>query len=119
MPQRLQLSRQKGFRLPLGARSVARPGQWGNPFRVERTDCWLGGMCWSVRTPGNDPDRLHLDSKQRATEIAVELYRGWLRVNPQLVTVVRLQLRGLDLACWCPLTQKCHADVLIEVANAE
>lgn len=28
------------------------------------------------------------------------------------------ELRGKDLACWCPLDQPCHADVLLEIANA-
>ena len=28
------------------------------------------------------------------------------------------ELRGRDLACWCPLDQPCHADVLLELANA-
>jgi hypothetical protein len=28
-------------------------------------------------------------------------------------------LAGRDLACWCPLDQPCHADVLLELANAE
>jgi len=27
-------------------------------------------------------------------------------------------LRGHDLACWCPLDQPCHADILLELANA-
>lgn len=27
------------------------------------------------------------------------------------------ELRGHDLACWCPLDQPCHGDVLLEVAN--
>lgn len=26
-------------------------------------------------------------------------------------------LRGKNLACWCPLDQDCHADVLLEMAN--
>lgn len=30
---------------------------------------------------------------------------------------VRAELAGHDLACWCPLDQPCHADVLLEVAN--
>lgn len=29
---------------------------------------------------------------------------------------VRAELRGKDLACWCPLDQPCHADVLLEIA---
>lgn len=28
------------------------------------------------------------------------------------------ELRGRDLACWCPLDAPCHADVLVEIANA-
>ena len=30
---------------------------------------------------------------------------------------VRRELAGRDLACWCPLDEPCHADVLLEVAN--
>lgn len=33
--------------------------------------------------------------------------------------VVRRELAGKDLACWCPLTEPCHADVLLGVANSE
>lgn len=29
----------------------------------------------------------------------------------------RAELVGRDLACWCPLDQPCHADVLLELAN--
>ena len=28
-------------------------------------------------------------------------------------------LRRANLACWCPLDQPCHADVLLELANAQ
>lgn len=28
------------------------------------------------------------------------------------------QLKGHDLACWCPLDQPCHADVLLKLAAA-
>jgi Domain of unknown function (DUF4326) len=30
---------------------------------------------------------------------------------------LRRDLAGKDLACWCPLDQRCHADVLLELAN--
>ncbi|MBO0882015.1 MAG: DUF4326 domain-containing protein, partial [Mycobacterium sp.] len=30
---------------------------------------------------------------------------------------IRAELRGHDLACWCPLEQPCHADVLLAIAN--
>ncbi len=28
------------------------------------------------------------------------------------------ELRGKNLACWCPLDKPCHADVLLELANS-
>ena len=27
-------------------------------------------------------------------------------------------IRGKNLSCWCPLDQACHADVLLDIANA-
>lgn len=32
---------------------------------------------------------------------------------------VRTALAGRDLACWCPLDQPCHADVLLALANTQ
>lgn len=32
---------------------------------------------------------------------------------------IKRELRGKDLACWCPLGQPCHADVLLELANGK
>jgi Domain of unknown function (DUF4326) len=63
----------------------------------------------------------------------VELYRlaildptpGMRMANPSrgghmvhlTVDEIRAALTGRDLACWCPLDQPCHADVLLELAN--
>jgi hypothetical protein len=30
---------------------------------------------------------------------------------------LRRDLAGKDLACWCPLDQPCHADVLLELVS--
>jgi hypothetical protein len=30
---------------------------------------------------------------------------------------IRAVLHDVDLACWCPLSEPCHADVLLELAN--
>jgi hypothetical protein len=32
---------------------------------------------------------------------------------------IRRELAGHDLACWCPLDQPCHADVLLDLANRD
>jgi Domain of unknown function (DUF4326) len=49
---------------------------------------------------------------------AVARYRQHLDDHHDLVEVARQELRGKDLACWCLPWLPCHADVLLEVANA-
>jgi hypothetical protein len=56
--------------------------------------------------------------------LAVEEFRGWLngyiprwQLRRQNILTGLYELRGKDLACWCPLDQPCHADVLLELAN--
>ena len=92
-PKRVQLSRRKGWRKPEAAVVVSRPSRWGNPYAI-----------------GADRSRAE----------AVGLYRRDLLSGDLAgVTVadVRRELAGRDLACWCPLSGPCHADVLLEVAN--
>ena len=37
----------------------------------------------------------------------------------EFICLVRSELKGKDLACWCPLDQPCHAHVLLKIANEE
>ena len=37
---------------------------------------------------------------------------------PPAIADLAAVLKGSDLVCWCPLDQPCHADVLLELANA-
>ena len=99
-PRRYQRKRRVSADIPPGAIYVGRPTKWGNPWRVD-------------------------DSLSR--EEAVILYRMELvgagrieyhlsdQITPE---IVRRELRGKDLVCWCPLDGPCHADVLLELANA-
>jgi hypothetical protein len=50
---------------------------------------------------------------------AVRLYHDDLLAGRLTVTVddVKRELRRRDLACYCPLDEPCHADVLLTVAN--
>jgi hypothetical protein len=42
-------------------------------------------------------------------EASVQYYRfKWMSENLE-------QLRGFDLACFCPISSSCHADVLLEL----
>lgn len=116
-PRRIQMSRQKPWRADNpDAVVVARPSKWGNPFGV-----------------GSIIDGLVLDRDR-----AVGFYTNWLTNSLDengryvfgdtdyhgveasgrpSVEEIRAALRGRDLACWCPLDQPCHADVLLRIAN--
>ena len=108
MPERVQLKRTKGWRLPENTVKVARPGLWGNPFVVTRK-----------RRPG-----LRMNGQYFAVpnaEEAVACYREMFNQPGETADALRKHLpdlRGKNLACFCALDQPCHADVLLELANA-
>lgn len=114
MPKRIQMSRQHPWRAENpDAVIVARPSKWGNPFAVVKD-----GHYWGVKPPGyanteQSSRRIH---KIDALAVAVSYYRCDAVFH---VAEIRAELAGKDLACWCPLDQPCHADVLLEIANAE
>lgn len=68
---------------------VGRPSKWGNPFVI-----------------GRDGSRDDVIAK----------YRAWIVEQPDLMRSLG-ELRGRNLVCWCT-PQACHADVLIELADA-
>lgn len=105
MPQRIQLSRKKGWRKPTNAVVVSRPSKWGNPYKA---GTW-------VRLDGG-----HLPVQLKTVDDAVKLFRLQAtdpEIGHRLREDARRELRGQDLACWCPLDKPCHADVLLEIAN--
>lgn len=113
-PVRVQLRRTKGWRMPPNTISVARPTKWGNPFKVN--ECRAAGFY------GTD---------EEIASRCVEAFRVWLcsawwRENwdgaeseaaRSTMLEALPELRGKNLACWCPLDATCHADVLLELAN--
>lgn len=114
-PQRIQLRRTRGWRKPKGAVVVSRPGKWGNRFRVARA-----ASGWEVL----DGNWIVATYKARADAVAeaVRLHRDSINVGfsgAPTAHTIRAELRGKDLACWCPLDQPCHADVLLEIANGD
>lgn len=117
IPQRIRLSRARGFNLQAHSRAVNgleavkvdRSTPWGNPFVVgkhgSRKECvkLFVHMCsgYFVLGKGNLEDQNQWEAHFSAN---IE------------------SLRGKNLACWCPLPEDgepdmCHAAVLIEVAN--
>ena len=94
-PRRIQLSRRKGWRKPPNTVVVARPSKWGNPFRIGENGLSRADAVQQYRRLVTDP--AHQGFRER----------------------VRTELAGKNLACWCPLGEPCHADVLLEIANGK
>ena len=118
MPRRHQRSRAKGSRLLEGVKYVGRPGKFGNEWEVAQERAY-GSRLWKVR-------RVHRGSfvylgsfatREEANRAAVDGY--WLAKPAGFIDVVRAELAGLDLACWCGLSLPCHADLLLHAANPE
>jgi hypothetical protein len=118
-PVRLQLSRRKGFDLQawsrevngLGAVNCARPGKWGNPYRI--------GTVFIA------------DAQDAVDAFAANLPLGRRWLGGRYLDDLRVR----NLACWCRLCARhaatgkpldepcpdcapCHVDVLGELANA-
>jgi hypothetical protein len=52
------------------------------------------------------------------TKEGLEQYREHIVGNGKFMRSFNLEeLRGKNLACWCPLDKPCHADILLELAN--
>ncbi|MEV2239476.1 DUF4326 domain-containing protein [Micromonospora sp. NPDC049891] len=113
-PQRIQRKRIAGWRMPENTIYVGRPTVYGNPFKAGQEFCGPTIRCYY--TP---------------TEL-VAMFREWLAhdtLHPlfwdrELIdahaalkaALLRGDLAGKNLACWCPAGQPCHADVLLEYA---
>lgn len=94
---------------------VGRPTRWGNPFKL---------------AAGDNPERVVAAYRALLTlnykwfrEHAGYSWTAGVTMTWSLKThadIARLlePLRGKDLACWCKTSELCHADVLLELANA-
>jgi hypothetical protein len=94
-PVRVQLRRTKGWRMPANTVSVGN-GPWYALFQAIE---WQAG----------DKAIAVVDLREMMKEAALD--------RPFSATADLVPLRGKNLACWCPLDQPCHADVLLDLAN--
>lgn len=109
MPERIQLRRTRGWRMPEGSIKVDRTTKWGNPFKP--TD-----ICVS-------PSKVHRQGEPIGVAGAVGAFRTLMRTNlrkePEKTRALLDQLRGKNLACWCRVGDPCHGDVLLKMANED
>lgn len=115
-PQRIQLKRTKGWRIPENTIKVDRSTRYGNPWSVKET------LEKNLFVPSEVP------------RVCVECFRAWLsdkgtqyekfplyeklKDRRQVILDSLPELKGKNLACWCS-GEFCHADVLLELANKE
>lgn len=78
---------------------VGRPSKWGNPYVVGEPHPYDHENLFGPMT---------LD----------EVLKGYRDIAPLFHGCDLAELRGKNLACWCPLDVPCHADVLLEIANS-
>lgn len=103
-PVRVQLSRQAGWRMPPNTVKVDRSTPFGNPFTIE-----------GARRAGFD------GTDDQLRDMCVRWFRNNLQKDLPATRAIRKrvgELRGKNLACWCPPGSPCHADALLEMANA-
>lgn len=93
-PVRIQRKRTKGWRMPENTVYVGRPSKWGNPFTYNGHKLKGFAVEWYAK-------------------ILVEAYSK----IPFITQNLQKELKGKNLACWCPLDKPCHADVLLKIAN--
>lgn len=136
-PQRLQLSRHKGFNLQevsralngLDAVNCARPGKWGNPFVVGKQLC----NCKYRGERGAFPFQI-IQVAELDGFVCDEYLENVLTIQDSLTLYkayilhewewdknydVEYELSGRNLACYCKPSEACHCDVLLQIIRDE
>lgn len=108
MPMRYRWSRQKGAHVPYYAVSVIRPHAYSNPFEVVHQRKVLDHLSGKTyRQKYKNP---------QLNEVAVLLFEACYEHDLAYRAMIRRDLYGKDLKCFCPLEWPCHADVLLRWA---
>lgn len=113
VPERIQLRRTRGWRLPPNTKVVSRPSRYGNPYRVG--------------APGIPDKATAVALLEKHIELSTispalpsgELVPGLGIPDYPSVEEIRRDLGGWNLACWCGASDPCHVDVVLPIANPE
>lgn len=118
--KRIQRKRTKGWKMPENTIYVGRPTKWGNPLKLIGDTIFIDG---SWRKNLLDP---WVYFKKGTIEDVIEYYDLLLNKeylgdnqdmkywNIKLHELPLHELCGKNLACWCPISSPCHADILLE-----
>jgi hypothetical protein len=108
-PVRIQRKRTKGWRMPPNTVYVGRGTMWGNPFK---SDDNAKAVDYFKRFLENGTQSFQCGQE---TGVYLAFIPTW-HYSLDLLEALP-QLRGKNLACFCPLDKPCHADILLELLN--
>lgn len=113
-PVRIQRSRKEKQVSPNGLPIiyVGRPTKWGNPFKIWQE---VGDML-SLLDSGDF--LFYGEGRQVCSHFeAVYLFEKYALTN-EFKELVKAELKGKNLSCWCRVTDICHASILLKIANS-
>jgi hypothetical protein len=104
-PQRIQLSRRKGWRMPPNTVKVDRTTKWGNLFRPnkKRDKAYCAQLFEYL---AGDFICMCDDPTPREQEAYLAMAKKHIK-----------ELRGKNIGCWCRIGDPCHGDTLLRAAN--
>jgi hypothetical protein len=125
-PVRLQLSRKKGFDLQaLSLRTNGLPAinctrssrSYGNPFFVNERHEIVDPQGRLVAINGWRP--IVVSKRNPPRGFLADAFEIWIALpeNATLRAEACEELAGNNLACWCPVHDRCHVDVWLRLAN--
>jgi hypothetical protein len=77
---------------------IGRPSKFGNPWSEEE-----GTLA---------------EFKVETRAEALRKYEEWIRSQPEMMAMIKRELRGKVLSCWCT-PRLCHGHILAWIANEE
>jgi hypothetical protein len=125
MPVRIQRRRTAGYSMQAASRaingldciSVTRPGRWGNPYDVRVFGRELAMKLFRETMSGCWNPSLVKDVSDELCDAAYQAHTAFMKRNREHpAEAARSELRGLNLACFCPEPLACHSDILLEYA---
>lgn len=114
MPERIQRKRTKGWKMPDNTVYVGRPTKYCNPFRWQA----LGTRKKAVRLFSKFMKNRLTRKDRESLGIGPVSWLWFSMFRNTILKHAKAELKGKNLACWCPPGEPCHADVLLELANS-
>lgn len=99
--------------MPANAVYVGRPGVFGNPWTVAEA------VASGFLKPGYEAEQCVKEFRRWLVAPVPGTRHDRLMARREKLLAALPSLRGKDLACFCKQGDPCHADVLLELANAE